>query len=398
MVVVRPRRRDGVVVVTRPSSVRVTSVVPSLLTPGANLTINGSGFSANRTANTVTVGGVVATVRSASATQISATVATSGYLCAPTRDAPVTVTVNGESGTQLVPLQVAQRRTLAEGQAVILSDPAQAQCNELAPTAGRYVVAVFNSSTAPAPVAFALRGAQSVVPSAPDPTPIASSRVATRIDVPQRDAEPLVLATTQRLTQVTALAARAVAAAAVGDTVTLHVLTAAARTCGDATVDVRARTVVVGKRVTVYEDVAAPLAGSMDDDYRTIAQEYDDVTLPLVESTFGSPLAVDARLGRTGRVALLFTRQVNDRPGTLGMTFSCDLVPASSARSSNEQQLVYLAVPTSSAPGLGDGRATGTRQAWLRRIRAVAAHETKHLASYAERLARSAMAPAGSAC
>src|SRR5205807_1525418 len=119
------------------------------------------------------------------------------------------------------------------------------------------------------------------------------------------------------------------AAVAVGDTVTLHVLTPAARTCSDATVDVRARTAVVGKRVTVYEDVAVPLAGTMDDDYRRIAQEYDDVTLALIESTFGSPFAVDARLGRTGRVALLFTRQVNDRPGTLGMTFSCDLVPAS---------------------------------------------------------------------
>jgi hypothetical protein len=128
----------------------------------------------------------------------------------------------------------------------------------------------------------------------------------------------------------------------------------------------------------------------MDDDLRRVAQEFDDVTFPMLEATFGNPLAVDSRLGRTGRVALFFTRTVNDRPGTLGLTLSCDLVPQSSARASNEMQIVYLAVPTSAGPGLGDGRFTGTRDAWRRRIRAVAAHEAKHLTSYAERLARAA--------
>src|SRR5205085_6220559 len=197
------------------------------LTPGANVTITGSGFSTTRTSNTVTIGGIAAAVRSAATTQISATVATTGYLCAPTRDVQVTVTVNGESGTQLVPLQVAQRRTLAEGQAIVVSDPAQSQCNELVPATGRYVVAVFNPSTAPTPVAFTLRGAQSAVPPTPDPTPAASSRIATRIathnDQSEGDVLALALSTTLRLTpRVTPRAPNAArsarsAAVAVGD-------------------------------------------------------------------------------------------------------------------------------------------------------------------------------------
>ncbi|AHG91227.1 Ig domain protein group 2 domain protein [Gemmatirosa kalamazoonensis] len=364
----------GIVVVTRPSSVHVTSVAPAVLVPGATVTIAGSGFSANRTSNTVTIGGVVATVRTASATQLTATVASTGYGCVPTRDVPVTVTVAGESGSLAASLQVAQRRTLPEGQAIVLSDPAQSACNELAPATGRYVVAVFDPSTSSTAVPFALRGAPSVAPPPVDPA-AASERLAS-----------VAAAHAVRATSAALPDARI---AALGDTVTLHVLTAGARGCGDPAVDVRARTVVVGQRVTVLEDVAAPLAGTMDDDYRAIAQEYDDVTFPLVESTFGNPLAVDARLGRTGRIALLFTPEVNAR-GVLGMSFNCDLLPSSTARASNEQQIVYLAVPTSSAPGFGDGRFTGTRAAWRRRIRAIAAHETKHVASYAERLARSA--------
>jgi hypothetical protein len=354
----------SVVVVTRPSSVQVASVAPALLTPGATVTIAGAGFSTNRTSNAVTVGGLAATVRTATATQLTATVAASGYACAPTRDVPVVVTVAGESGSRPVPLQVAQQRTLAVGDALVLADPAQSACNELVPAAGRFVVAVFNASPASAAVPLSMRGATSDTPALPVAGPVAAARAS--------------------------LVTPAVRVSAVGDTVTLRVLTPAARSCSDAADNVRARTVVVGRHVAVLEDVAAPLAGTMDDDYRAIAQEYDDVTYPLVESTFGNPLAVDARLGRTGRVTLLFTPAVNDRPGALGISFNCDLLPASTARASNEQQIIYLAVPTSPASGFGDGRYTGTRAAWRRRIRAIAAHETKHVASYAERLARGA--------
>lgn len=350
----------AVVVVTRPSNVRLASVAPAQLVPGATVTITGTGFSANRAANTVLVGGLPATVRSATATQLAATLAT-GYPCAPTRDVPITVTVAGERGTLPAALQVAQPHALATGQATVIGDAALAACTELVPANGDYVVALYNATVSPAAVPFALHGAPSAQP--PFPTAALRSRAP--------DAARL-------------------AAAAPGDTVTLHVLGASARSCSDAATDVRARTVHVGRHVAVLEDVTAPLAGTMDDDLRRIALEFDDVTYPMLEAAFGNPLAVDGRLGHTGRIALLFTRQVNDRPATLGLSFNCDLLPASVARASNEQQIVYLAVPTSAASGLGDGRATGTRDAWRRRIRAIAAHEAKHVTSYAERLARAA--------
>ncbi|MBV9879474.1 MAG: IPT/TIG domain-containing protein [Gemmatirosa sp.] len=387
----------AVVSVTRPSNVRLASVAPTQLAPGATITITGAGFSTTRTSNLVTVGGVAATVRTATATQITATVATTGYACEPTRDVPVTVTVAGESGALPAALQVATQHAFARGQSLVLSDPALARCNEIVPATGRYLVAVFNPSTVLAAVPVTLRGAQSVTPPFAVDASLALVPSAVAAPLPPlataagAHARPLLVRSLARSDALApAPAAPAAQLQAVGDTVTLHVLGATARSCSDATTDVRGRTVYVGRRVAVFEDVAAPLAGTMDDDYRRIGQEFDDVTYPMLESTFGSALAVDGRLARTGRVALLFTRQINDRPGILGVSLNCDLVPASAARASNEQAIVYLAVPTSAAAGLGDGRPTGTRDAWRRRIRAVAAHETKHVISYAERLARSA--------
>lgn len=375
----------AIVVVARPSSVVVTSISPMELVPNAVVTIVGSGFSTNRSANTVFVGGVAATVRSATATQIVANVATTGYDCDATRSVAVSVTVNGESGTQPAVLQVAPQYALGVGQTLVLSDPAQARCLEVSPAAGRFVVAVYNTTASLAAVPFTLRGARSVaspfttlrsqaVPVATNETPI-PTRVALASYAPVASLAPNAMA-------------RSIAAAV--DTLTYKVLPASARTCNDATTAVKARAVYVGRRVLAAEDLDAPLAGTMDDDIRRVAQEFDDVTYPLLEANFGNPLAVDSRLGRDGRVTLLFTRTVNDRPGTLGVTLSCDLLPATVGRASNETEIVYLAVPTVPGPGLGDGRFTGTREAWRRRIRAVAAHETKHLVSYAERLARAA--------
>lgn len=370
-----------VVVVTRPSNVAVTSVAPAELLPGATVTIVGSGFSTNRGANLVTVAGVPANVRSAAATQLVATLASTGYGCEPTRAVGVAVTVAGESGASPAVLQVAPQHALSVGESLVLSDPTAARCVELTPASGRFVVAVYNTTVNVAAVPFTLRGGRSVVP------PFVASIIAGATAA--RDAAPtLRVPASSSAAIVPAGAVRALAA--VGDTVGIKVLPAGARTCNDATTDVRARTVFVGRRVVALEDVAAPLAGAMDDDLRRVAQEFDDVTYPLLEATFGNPLAVDSRLGRTGRVTLLFTRAVNERQGALGVTLSCDLLPASVARASNETEIVYLAVPTLADPGLGDGRFTGTRAAWRRRIRAIAAHEAKHLTSYAERLARAA--------
>jgi hypothetical protein len=187
----------------------------------------------------------------------------------------------------------------------------------------------------------------------------------------------------------------AAARASLGDTIVYRMLDAAARRCDAASVEVRARTVYVGRRVVVMEDVTAPLAGTMDAYFERIGQEFDDVQFPIVEANFGSPLALDARTDRNGRVVLLFTRQVNERPGVLGLVLSCDFVPRSSgATASNEAEIIYAAVPTNPAAGFGDAAsqssAIGTRDAWRRRIRTTLVHELKHVASYAQRFAAEA--------
>lgn len=420
------------VTVTRPSNVRVTAASSTLLLPGATLTLDGSGFSTNRAANTVTIGGLPATVRTATPTQLTVAVPTAGWPCEPTREVPVVVSVSGESGTITRPLQVATLASLRPGEGLVLTDPAQARCAELVAGAGRYFVAVVNAATSSgAASAVRVRTAGALAAPAGDSATAPAARVVTSLrpghpsaasaDAPfaapalvrplttafvgaaarddaahrallafGRDALAAATAAPRPSVRAPGAVARAVGQAVL-DTVTVRMLGPAARTCNDPTADVRARVVYVGRRARVLEDVTSPLAGTIDDDLAAIGREFDDVTFPMLDATFGNPLVLNGRLGRDGRVTLLFTRNVNARAGTLGLTLTCDLLPQSVARASNETETIYLAVPTSAAEGPGDGSPTGTVSAWRARIRAIVAHEGKHLTAYAEHLARGAV-------
>ena len=57
----------------------------------------------------------------------------------------IQVTANGTIGGGGSTLQVANPRTLAVGQSVVITDPAQVRCNELDLTGGRYAVSVYNA-------------------------------------------------------------------------------------------------------------------------------------------------------------------------------------------------------------------------------------------------------------
>lgn len=147
------------------SAIVITTITPALLTSGISATITGQGFSTTPATNVVTIDGVSATVNTASATQLTITVPTN-LTCNPTHDATVMVTMGGGSAQKAHPVQAATLRTLAVGQSVIVNTAAEARCNELATTGGRYYLNVYNTNTtySTTGAAFDVRGAPATVP------------------------------------------------------------------------------------------------------------------------------------------------------------------------------------------------------------------------------------------
>jgi hypothetical protein len=169
-----------------------------------------------------------------------------------------------------------------------------------------------------------------------------------------------------------------------GDTVAMGVYRYPQTNCAVAQATVRARVVYVGRRAVLYEDVANAQAGRIDAVYRQVGQEVDELVLPMLERNFGNPLALDAQLDRDGKIAMLFTRQVNDSmPGILGFITSCNFFPRSTPgfQASNEMELFYALAPSASD-------AAGTE--WRYQLRSTVAHELKHLTAYAEKIQRAA--------
>ncbi|MCA0375124.1 MAG: hypothetical protein LCH84_05615 [Gemmatimonadetes bacterium] len=292
------------------------------------------------------------------------------------------------------PVRTARRLTLAVGQHTALADSGAA-CIELAAADGAdasMLLTLSNAteqSTTQAAVAVRatardVTSAQAVpsAPAHPVAAPAASVRHAAGVSgdahATHLDADrahfAAVAASWQALTARGAMrAARAMAPAQLGDTLTLRALYASCN-AGQA---VRARVVYAGRRALVLEDVSAPRAGSMDAEYRALGAEYDEVVHPLLLDAIGDPNAMDARLGGDGRVTMLFTRFVNDSlAGTAGYVSACNFQPASLFPASNARPLLYGRVPS----------AVESPAEWRRVMRSTVVHEAKHLASYAERL------------
>ncbi|MGI9077252.1 MAG: IPT/TIG domain-containing protein [Gemmatimonadaceae bacterium] len=412
----------------------VRSASSPLLTPGTTILLVGQNFGDTPSGNLVTVDGVNATVTAASATQLTVTLpASSSFACEATHNASVVVRVGNLSGTLLVPLQVATQRSLTLGQSLILLNQGDVRCNELAQTGGRYVVNVFNTSTALASTsALELRGAASTVLNA-NPIPPVAGGIASRISGSQSSGagsgSPVFSSELQirknagrahrsdleedralfRAGAPMARARRSRSSGApsysmgrpslnlntVGDTTTMKIPNRKiSNFCTSAPISLRVRTVYSGTRAIVLEDVAAPLAGTMDSYYQQIGQEFDQVMFPIITSTYGDPLAYDGQTDKNGKIIMLFSKQVNDFGDILGFVTPCDLFDPTfqfsdntSPVASNFGELFYAVVPASTAAGFAGGLQSLTKDSWRRLIRGTVIHEVKHLAMYAERFA-----------
>ena len=151
-----------------------------------------------------------------------------------------------------------------------------------------------------------------------------------------------------------------------------------------------ARTVAVGQHVIVLADTNLttwPQSLRPDSSfYQSFATEYDQVTWPHIIANVGDPLAFDQNLSGLGKVTVTITPILNSFGGSGGGSVvafvnACDLFPfaasGSEADLSNQTEMFYSWTPGSN----GFDVAT-----WEKGLRATAAHETKHIVSYADRI------------
>jgi len=393
---------DGVQVVR---TVRVTPVpsatapiISQLSTttvlPGVPFTIRGERFGSTIGANTVMVDGLPALVTSASATELTVALSGSGVPCLATRTVAVQVSTSGGVGAGSVRLQVAPQRALAVGDALILPTASAAACNEFADGTGRYVLALQHGGRAlgAGSISLALEGRAG----AGELVTVAAPSASLRLRSSGADAHARILEASAAAVQ------HARAAPAPRPTAALQIppvngivqvripdLTSA-NLCNTFTT-IGARNVYEGTRVAILEDTAsqrngAPtLAGSMDDLYAQLGQEFDAVLWPLAQR-FGDPLVMDSRLDANNRVVLVATPRLNEmfNGEILGAVVTCDLYSRTQFASSNVGEVIYLQVPTTAAAGIGPG----TRDRWRYEIRGTIAHELKHIVSFASRVVR----------
>jgi hypothetical protein len=427
--------RISVTLTPNPGAPVIVSVRPEPLRPGGTFTVVGNNFAPTPAGNAVVVDGVPVAVNAASPTALSITLPTS-FACSPSRPAFIQVTANGVIGGGGSTLQVANPRTLAVGQSVVITDPAQVRCNELDLTGGRYAMSVYNAyriavtPTSNGAVSLAVRGA---VPAAATAAAASGAAAPLRAPAAPQAAPPGVLpsvadaafdlagrmqyirAADQRHAQLleqnmefvrvhgAAIRANLTGARAplrapisaqvvtVGNITTVKVPNLNANNFCVTSTTIGVRTVYVGSHAIIVEDTTTvfaggpTLAGTMDNYYQQIGQEFDNVMFPIVLGNFGNPLVMDAQLSNLGKIVMVFSPRVNGtlEGSILGFVVSCDFSPVGTAPSSNLGEYLYGAVPTSTALGYFDA---GTRDSWMREIRPTIIHEVKHITAFANRI------------
>jgi hypothetical protein len=152
-----------------------------------------------------------------------------------------------------------------------------------------------------------------------------------------------------------------------------------------------ARTVAVGQHIIVLADTNLttwPTTLRPDTSfYQTFANEFDLVTYPHIIANIGNPIAYDTSLSHIGKITVTITPVLNNFGGGVGggsivaFVNGCDFFPLASsgvnADLSNQTEMFYSWIP---------GSAGFTVPDWETALRATAAHETKHIVSYTDRI------------
>jgi hypothetical protein len=178
------------------------------------------------------------------------------------------------------------------------------------------------------------------------------------------------------------------AVVAVGDVVTLNVNPNVG--CSSPTYH-GARVMAIGTKSIVLADTLNPSGGFTAADYLRFADRFDNIVYPMDTDAFGVPSDID----RNGRVAILFTRAVNELTPVGagyyvgGFFYERDLYPATSTSpgfacpASNEGEMFYMLVPDPNGTINKNVRRTGFVDSLTT---SVIAHEFQHLINASHRL------------
>lgn len=385
----------------------ITAVAPATLIPGSTATITGTGFTAVAGSNAVTIGGVPATVTSASTTQLLVTVP-----CVQTGNAAVRVAVGqGQSGDFLHPLTVT-RHALSPGQSLIIDGSDAARCNELASPAGnaRYLITVFSIAPSQNALAgFELGGNVPVTGS--EVVPLVASIVSQR-SAPQRIDQEVAAHEREhvrqlernrrdfeigqarmralRSSQLVHESAEAAEVPVPGDMRNLWFNFGACDT-QDSTRLMRVRALYVGPRSIIWEDTTNLISSANNTElasfYERLGQIYDHDQHETVRRYFADPLVRDAETDADGRVHMVFSHRLNGS-GAAAYVTGCDQYPSTIFSASNFGQYFYGSVPTQAALNLNS---TAAPDGWFAFMGRTVVHEVKHIASLSARVANNAM-------
>lgn len=152
-----------------------------------------------------------------------------------------------------------------------------------------------------------------------------------------------------------------------------------------------AKVVAIGTHAIILNDTLNPKNGFTTADFQRYAARFDTLVYPLDVANFGEPTDVD----KNGRVAILFTRAVNELTTTRsasyvgGFAFSRDLFPttktarAQACPTSNEGEYFYMLTPDPTGAINQNVRTTGFVDSVTT---AVLAHELQHIINSSRRL------------
>ena len=384
----------------------ITAISPTTMVPGATVVISGAAFDPDPVANSVLVDSVPTVITSTSDSTLTFVLpGTAAFPCGPTHRARLVVRSGGRLVLDSAMLTVAVSRAVAVGQSIVLSGT-DAWCTDLSAGSFYDLIAANTSPDAPAFGqvriwgSTALATARDAGPAADAPPGVAmpapavtfsfdSLRRAATMHRRVLDASrslairagpaPPLLRASRRLRPALSVNAT------INDVAEVRIPRLEDPDFCSSYQSVTARIVYAGAHALILEDVAAPLARSMDDYYQAVGQEFDNVMYPKLLEYFGDPLAMDSLLDGNGRIAMLFSPVVNTY-GVAGFVVSCDFYPESVAPSSNTGEVLYAQVPTRS----GTGFQFYTKDVWRWLTRSVVMHEAKHLTAFAERLSRGA--------
>ena len=362
------------------SPVIITSVEPEVLVEGEAATITGTGFSTTGPDNLVSIGGLAATVTSASETSLSIMVPRAD--CLPPRREELRVSVADESeGFTLGVVPGTSDDLIAEDGYYVTR--AGDGCVQLPGdgAGGEYLIGVMSTSetvssltsvtlngtpgdatvfvaagavavSRQASAAFTRLPSRRLAPSSRAPSVSAQRSVAPEPSLPRRDyaAHNRIMARNQELMrqlgpstlQSSARAAQSHArAVAVGDTVALNVPDRSGSDLCSEFIQVSAVVRQVGEDIVWLDDLENPTETFTDSELESLGVFYSRHTNGVHDDYFGGLSDVD----RNGQVLVLMTKEVNRKEGTLGFVFGADLFSHGQCAGSNEAEVFYGFVP-----------------------------------------------------